>query len=434
MTTDHRTPETATRPPAPGRQDGRGRYRRAARESGYLLLSLPLAIAGFVLFVATVSVGAPSLVAFLLGLLVLAVGLAGARALGDLERRRLAALGYPLPPARPFVHPGGRLRWVLARLKHGQGWLDLLFQVLHFPISLVSFVVTVTWWVTGAGCVLYPLWAWALPDDGSDLADLLNIPAPLEYAMYVLLGALMLLAAPWVVRGLVWLHHGWARVTLGAAGVSALEEQVESLTRSRAAAVGAEVETLRRIERDLHDGPQQRLVRLTMDLEAAQRRLAAGDSDAARALLAEGLEHAHGSLAELRTLSRGIAPPILTDRGLAAAVVSAAGQCPIPVATDIALPPGIRPTPARESAAYFVVTEALTNAAKHSRAERVVVRIAADDAGALHVAVTDDGVGGAHLGKGHGLAGLRDRLAGVDGRLEVVSPPGGGTVVRATIP
>ncbi|PYF99784.1 Signal transduction histidine kinase [Georgenia satyanarayanai] len=432
MTTAHETRPPAS-PPSP-RPAVPALYRRAARESGYLLLSLPLAVAGFVLFVATISVGAPSLVAFLLGLVVLAVGLSGARALGDLERRRLAAVGHPLPPARPFVHPGGRLRWVVARLKHGQGWLDLLYQVLNFPIALVSFVLTLTWWLVGAASVLYPLWDWALPDDGTNLAELLGLAQPVEYAMYVAGGALMLLAAPWVVRALVWVHHGWARVTLGASGVTHLEEQVASLTRSRAAVVGAEAETLRRIERDLHDGPQQRLVRLSMDLEAAQRRLADGDEEATRTLLSESLEHVQGSLAELRTLSRGIAPPILVDRGLAAAVVSAAGQSPIPVETDIALTPGQRLAPARESAAYFVVTEALTNAAKHSAAARVAVRVGIDDDGVLRVVVADDGVGGAHPGKGHGLAGLRDRLAGVDGELHVESADGHGTVVSAAIP
>lgn len=430
-TTPHTRP---ARPPAPSSRDGLALYRRAARESGYLLLSLPLAILGFIVAVATVSVGAPSLVAFLLGLVVLAAGLAAVRWLGDVERRRLADIGYPLPPVRPFVHPGGGLRWIAARLKHGQGWFDLLFQVLYFPIAVLTFVVTLTWWLVGLASLGYPLWAWALPEDGNDLADLLGIDPATEYVMYVAGGVLMLLAAPWVVRGLVWLHHGWARVTLGATGVAELEEQVASLTRSRAAVVGAEAETLRRIERDIHDGPQQRLVRLSMDLEAAQRRLADGDSEATRALLAESLEHVQGSLAELRTLSRGIAPPILVDRGLRAAVVSAAGQSPIPVVTDIALAQGRRLGAARESAAYFVVTEALTNAAKHSGAARVAVRIAEDDDGALQVAVSDDGVGGAHPGKGHGLAGLRDRLAGVDGTLEVRSPEGGGTVVSATIP
>ncbi|WP_413450483.1 sensor histidine kinase [Georgenia phoenicis] len=412
----------------------RSLYRRAARESGYLLLSLPIAIVGFVLFVATVSAGPPLLVAFLLGLVVLAAGLAGAQALGDVERRRLAEIGYPLPPVRRFVRPDGRLQWVLARLRHGQGWLDLLFQLLNFPIALLSFVVTITWWVTGVGCVLYPLWAWALPDTGNDLADVLGLSVPVEYTLYVVGGVLLLLAAPWVVRGLVQLHHAWARVTLAGTSHTALEERVTALTESRAAVVGAEAETLRRIERDLHDGPQQRLVRLSMDLEAAQRRLADGDSEATRALLSESLEHVQGSLAELRTLSRGIAPPILVDRGLAAAIVSAAGQSPLPVETDIALAPGERLAPARESAAYFVVTEALTNAAKHSAATRVVVRIGTDDDGVLRVVVADDGVGGAHPGKGHGLAGLRDRLAGVDGELHVESEDGRGTVVSAVIP
>lgn len=421
---------TATRPTT---APHRGLYRRAARESGYLLLCLPLAVVGFVVLVATVSIGAPSLVAFLFGVLVLAVGLAAARALGDVERRRLAAAGYPLPPVRRFVRSGeGFLRWVVDRLKHGQGWLDLLFQVLNFPISLLSFVLTATWWATGVAATLYPLWEWALPEDGDQLADLLGIGLAEEYALYVVGGVLLLLTAPWVVRGLVWLHHGWARVTLGATSVTELEEQVASLTRSRAAVVGAEAETLRRIERDIHDGPQQRLVRVSMDLEAAQRRLAEGDAATTQRLVAESLEHVQLGLSELRTLSRGIAPPVLVDRGLRAAVVAVAGQCPIPVETDIALPPGARFAPARESAAYFVVTESLANAAKHSRASRVVVRITDD--GVLRVVVSDDGVGGAHVGKGHGLAGLRDRLAGVDGTLEVHSPEGGGTVVTATIP
>lgn len=430
---------TATRSvPTPARAVGAPRqhlYRRAAQESGYLLLSLPLAVVGFVVFVATISIGAPSLVAFLVGLVVLAVGLAAARALGDLERRRLADLGYPLPAVRPFARSrSGRLGWVVDRLRHGQGWLDLLFQALSFPISILSFVVTATWWATGVASVLYPLWAWALPDDGDRLADLLGVGTAGEYALYVVGGVVLLGTAPWVVRGLVRLHYGWARVTLGATSVAELEEQVASLTRSRAAVVGAEAQTLRRIERDIHDGPQQRLVRVSLDLAAAQRRLDEGDAAATRRLVAESLEHVQAGLSELRTLSRGIAPPVLVDRGLRAAVVAVAAQCPIPVETDIPLPPDVRLAPARESAAYFVVTESLANAAKHSRASRVLVRITRDDDGALRVVVRDDGVGGAHVGKGHGLAGLRDRLAGVDGTLEVHSPDGGGTVVAATIP
>ncbi|MEE6289053.1 sensor domain-containing protein [Georgenia sp. MJ173] len=410
-----------------------GRYRRAAQDSGYLLLSLPLAIVGFVLMITTISTSAPLLVILLIGFAVLAVGLAAANALGNLERRRLAAVGHPMTDVPRFRSPGGRVPWVVARLRHGQGWLDLLHQLLNFPISLVTFVLTVTWWSVGVAAALYPLFEWALPAGNQGLAYLLSIDPWLETVGYMIVGILMLLALPWVMRGLVLLHAGWARITLGARSDAHLRERVDALTQSRAAVVGAEAETLRRIERDLHDGPQQRLVRISMDLQTAQRRLAAGDQKAAEQLVTASIGHVQGSLAELRTLSRGIAPPILVDRGLRAAVVSAAGQCPIPVEVVGDLEPDQRLAPARETAAYFVVTEALANAAKHSGAGRVTVRIDLDD-GVLQVVVHDDGVGGAHVGKGHGLAGLADRLAGVDGRLEVTSPDGGGTLVRALIP
>jgi signal transduction histidine kinase len=247
-------------------------------------------------------------------------------------------------------------------------------------------------------------------------------------------GVVFLLTAPAVTHALVAVHAGLARVTLGAMSERQLREQVESLTASRAAVVGAEAETLRRIERDIHDGPQQRLVRLSMDLQTARRRLAEDDSPAARRLLDEAVTQVQESLSELRALSRGIAPPVLADRGLAAAITSAAGHSTIPVELDVALEPGRRLAPARESAAYFVVTEALTNAAKHSGASRVAVSVTEAPDGALRLVVRDDGRGGASLGKGHGLQGLADRLAGVDGRLAVDSPEGHGTTVSATIP
>lgn len=425
---------TTTAPPATDSTIQR-RYHRIARDSGYLLLSFPWSIIGFILFVTVITVGPVTVPVFLLGLPVLAVGLAAARGLGDVERRRLAELGRPLPPVPPFREQREGLRGIRARLSHAQSWLDLLFLLLYFPIAIISFVVTITWWLVGVAALTYPLYAWVLPEHSQGIGELLGIQAPVfDHAVTVLGGSLMLISAPWVVRGLVQLHYAWARLTLAGTSGRALQERVDSLTESRAAVVGAEADTLRRIERDIHDGPQQRLVRLSMDLETAQRRLADGDDAATRELLTESLGHVQGSLVELRNLSRGIAPPILTDRGLGAAVVSAAGQSPLPVETRISLPAGRRQGAARESAAYFVVTEALTNAAKHSGATRVLVAIGEDDDGALQVAVRDDGVGGAHLGKGHGLAGLRDRLAGVDGRLTVDSPPGQGTVVAARIP
>lgn len=189
---------------------------------------------------------------------------------------------------------------------------------------------------------------------------------------------------------------------------------------------------LAEIERDIHDGPQQRLVRLTMDLEAAARRLD-DDPQRARPLVDEALEQSREALSELRALSRGIAPPILADRGLGAALMAAAARCPVQVSLTVTLPGDGRLTAAVENTAYFVVTEALTNVAKHSRATHCAV-IVNTDGDLVIVQVRDNGRGGAHLGKGHGLAGLADRLAGVDGELDVVSPPGGPTVLTAGIP
>lgn len=213
--------------------------------------------------------------------------------------------------------------------------------------------------------------------------------------------------------------------------------QVAALEQRGASAAAAETSALRRLERDLHDGPQQRLVRLGMDLAAAERRLETDPAEARR-LLEEARAQTAETLAELRELSRGIAPPILTDRGLAAALAPVAARAAVPVTLDVVLPADAgRPDASVEAAAYFVVSEALTNVAKHAAARSAVVRVDAVGEGAervLAVEVHDDGVGGADLAKGHGLAGLADRVEGLGGLLSVTSPEGGPTVVRATLP
>jgi len=230
------------------------------------------------------------------------------------------------------------------------------------------------------------------------------------------------------------LHAGLASLLLTGASRRALEAQVSGLTARREAAAAAETAALRRLERDIHDGPQQRLVRLGMDLSAAERRLA-DDPEAAARLLAEARAQAAETLAELRALSRGIAPPILADRGLAAAVATLAARSPVPTTVDVEL--AERPAPPVESAAYFVVSEALANVAKPARPGTAVVRarlVEKPGGRALEVEVADDGVGGAAVAKGHGLAGLADRVAGLGGELTVSSPDGGPTLVRATLP
>ncbi|HVT67140.1 MAG TPA: histidine kinase, partial [Trebonia sp.] len=211
-----------------------------------------------------------------------------------------------------------------------------------------------------------------------------------------------------------------------------LVEAVDRLRRSRAGLVDAFEVERRRIERDLHDGAQQRLVALAMELGRAKAKLA-DDVDAAAALVDQAHTEAKAALTELRDLVRGVHPPVLTDRGLDAALSGLAARCPVPVSLHVDVP--ARPRPAVEAVAYFTVAEALTNVAKHSRASHASVVVEGGDnrGTALHVVISDDGIGGADPG-GAGLAGLADRIAGVDGSLSVESPPGGPTIVSAVLP
>jgi signal transduction histidine kinase len=208
----------------------------------------------------------------------------------------------------------------------------------------------------------------------------------------------------------------------------ALVERVDVLTRTRKGALDVQAAELRRIERDLHDGAQARLVSLTMQLGRAEERVA--DQPELAALLRGAREDAGLAIAELRDLARGIAPPILADRGLAAAIEALGRRSAMPVTVDA--DPDQRPLPVVETAAYFVVAEALTNVAKHGRGApaRVRVQRVGDD---LVIDVADDGPGGADP-DGGGLTGLRHRVEALDGTLTVTSPPGGGTIVRAELP
>ncbi|WP_024796009.1 sensor histidine kinase [Tomitella biformata] len=274
-------------------------------------------------------------------------------------------------------------------------------------------------------------WAW-----GPSIAGYESQPAQLglggaaEIAASVAIGMVALVLLPVVLRALALGDAALARALLTNENAS-LRARGDKLTAQRAQVGAEEASTLRKVERDLHDGPQQRLIRLQMDLQGAQRRI---DSDpaAARVLMGEALEQSNQALAELRALSRGIAPPILADRGFVAAVDGLAARATVPVRVHSDLPAGERLPEAAENAAYFVVSEALANIAKHAEASAVAVTITAT-ADALVLQIDDDGVGGAHPGKGHGLAGLIDRLAGVDGQLHVDSPVGGPTRIQATI-
>jgi signal transduction histidine kinase len=227
-------------------------------------------------------------------------------------------------------------------------------------------------------------------------------------------------------------NRNLVRGLCGPSGAAELQHRVEELSESREASVDAAEAERRRIERDLHDGAQQRLVALAMDLGLAKERLERGDDPAGTVLLVgQAHDEAKRAITDLRELVRGIHPAVLADRGLDAALSSVAARCPIPVDLQVDLPE--RPPAPVEATAYFVVTEALTNVAKHSRARGARVRVSRRGP-MVTVEVTDDGVGGAVVQEAGGLAGLADRVRAVEGTLRLASPPGGPTTLLAELP
>ncbi len=405
-------------------------------DSGYALLSLPVGVLAFVVVVTGVAAGLGTLVIWV-GVAVLAATLLGARGLATLERAQLpAVLGRPVPSPAYRVPDGGPVRRLLTPLRDPQSWLDALHGVLRMPLAVLAFSVTVTLWALALGGISYGAWDWALPDpstdpDNHDLLELVGLESSpgLRVLLYTLIGLLAAVALPFVVRAVALLHAGLGRVLLTSR--AATQAEIGRLSAGRDAAVAAEAVALRRLERDIHDGPQQHLVRLGMDLSRAQRQLDR-DPAAARTTLVEAGVLAREALEELRALSRGIAPPVLADRGLAAALAALAARSPVPVELAVDLPEQ-RLAPVTENTAYFVVSETLANVAKHSGAS--VCRVQVGRSGdALRVVVEDDGSGGALLVPGHGLAGLADRLRAVDGVLTVDSPRGGPTRTTAELP
>jgi signal transduction histidine kinase len=232
-----------------------------------------------------------------------------------------------------------------------------------------------------------------------------------------------------IIVGVLWMYLRWTDADLRPARERELTERVETLTETRRGALDVQAAELRRIERDLHDGAQARLVALSMQLGRAEEGLA--DRPEIAALVRQARSEATAANAELRDLARGIAPPVLADRGLAAAVEALGTRAPIPVTVEARL--SRRPPPVVESAAYFVVAESLTNVAKHAPGARATVTLGLDGE-SLEVVVADDGPGGADMAAGTGLEGLRRRVAALDGEFEVSSPAGGGTRIEVRLP
>jgi signal transduction histidine kinase len=426
----------ATDHPAPAR-----RYlRQLGIDTQYVLLGFPLGMITIVLCLTGFAVGIGTAIIWV-GLPLLAGALTMSRGFAHLERARIGpVLRRKIP--HPRYRTSKSTSWVgklFAPLADGQSWLDLLHGVFRFIPSTLAFSFALVWWTVTLAGLLYPAYGWALPSgpDNQDLPELLGLGDTLlvRYTFNIVLGLVFAVTLYPVVRGAAMLEALFARGLLS--GVEQLRRQVAEANAARdvaqeqkAAAVSAEATALRRLERDIHDGPQQRLVRLAMDLGRAEQQFAT-DPEAARATVAEAISQTRETLDELRALSRGIAPPILVDRGLQAALTALAGRCTVPV--DLDAPVFGRLDAAVESTAYFVVAEALTNVAKHSHASEVQVSVQRNATGLL-VTIADDGVGGASLAKGHGLAGLDDRVRAAGGVLAVESPDGAGTRLTAALP
>ncbi len=422
--------------------------RRAWSELSYLTIAAPLAGIGFACVIFTLTAGAILAITFF-GLAVMALSVRLARGFGGFHRQLARGLlDEQIEDPEPFVSRPGFLGWLQSSLRDRTGWRSMAYVVVKVPLAILGILVGFAAWWDAFFCLTDPLWGstgghvpvFGLPQQlfGSGLFS-----AGQTGFWHVLgvfcAGIVLFFAAPWFVRAVVYLDRRVMRVLLAP---DALAARVRVLERARAQSVDSSAATLRRIERDLHDGTQAQLVALAMRLGMAKEKLAAiedervegPDLDHVRQLVDDAHRGAKEAIVELRDLARGIHPPAL-DVGLEGALSTLAARSTIP--TELAVSLHDRPTPAIEAIAYFCVAELLANVAQHAHASQA--RITCTDYGQwLRVVVRDDGTGGAELSRigsrSSGLVGLTDRVHAVDGRLDIASPPRGPTVVTVDLP
>ena len=406
-------------------ESGRGRLLGSSLVATVLA---PLAVALLAL-VLVAAVAVPFGVGVPLELALLAL----VRAFTGFHRVRAARiLGAPVErPYRPRVERG-----LVARLKRAAGdpatWRDLAWLPLDATVGVVLRLASLALLLAGLGLLAFPLFWAALPAPADPLwVGAVPVSDQASANLVPLEGVAVLLLWWGLSPRLVRLDALLTRALLAPTQRSRLATRVRELAQTRAETVDTQAAELRRIERDLHDGVQARLVALGMSLGMAEE-VVASDPQAARGLLADAQRATGQALAELRQVVRGIHPPVLADRGIDGAVRALALRIPLPTEVEIALPDGGLPPPV-ESAVYFAVAEALANVIKHGEATRAWVRLRHAD-GRLSVEVGDDGKGGADPSGGTGLRGIQRRLAPFDGTLELASPPGGPTVLTMELP
>ncbi len=442
---------------------------RAWMELAYVLVTAPLAVFGVAYVLVCFLLGA-GLAVTALGVPVLALAVPGTRLLGRLRRGLVRTLlGDHVPPPAPFRPGPGVFAWLRAGLRDGPGWRAIGFQAVSLPLSLVCLAAVAFTWAWGLIALTFPVqhalgvnqMTIAGPGGGTRQGLVIGgvvfdtWPGQLVVSAA---GVVLLLLAPWAVRAGLLLDRMLVRALLGPDDRSV---RIEALQRTRAHAVEDAAATLRRIERDLHDGVQARLVALMMSLTVITETLGR-DERATRTMLGAARDNARDAVTDLREIIRGVHPPIL-DNGLDAAIATLAAHSSVPV--DVRVRIVERPSAAIETIAYFCVAELLTNLARHSGATRASIEVT-QPGGRLRVAVTDNGHGGAGpVGSGlrgpgssrlrepggsglrgpgsnnsppgpggSGLRGLAERVATVDGTLDVASPPGGPTVIIINLP
>ncbi len=394
----------------------------------HLQAGLIIGVVTFTVAVTGIAVGFGTLPAALCGIPLLALVLWLCRLFARAERARFALLLGLDVPAPPIPEGGSLWRRMWRILRSGPAWRSAAYALVRLPLGLVEMVLVTAVWSMSLALLTVPAYNAALPGGGAHLDGvMLRGTWPLTVA--ALAGLALLLAAPPFTRALAAADAAVAGWLLGSGDRAELTARIGELETSRAGVVDAAEAERRRIERDLHDGAQQRLVSLAMELGRARAKFSA-DPDAAAAIVGQAHEQAKEALTELRNLVRGVHPPVLSDRGLDAALSGLAALSPVPVTVRVDLP--VRPSASVEAIAYFVVAEALTNVAKHARASHAEVSVSRSGH-LLTLVISDDGAGGADP-HGQGLSGLAARVAGVDGRLAVTSPAGGPTVIEAVLP
>jgi signal transduction histidine kinase len=413
---------------------------RAWSQALYLTGGIPALLAApLIILLPWYTVGSPTAVLVLCGQVLadLVLVLLAAPLLTRLHRHRLqATAGVEIPP-QSFFPNGLSLDGIVTAARTGSTWRQLGYHFLAAPALAAAAIAAFGMWLAGLLYTLVYAYAWAMPAGGvlargqsSGLPGHLTLLSRLPVDTFLTVGGLVLLAAaPFVTDGVAALDVRVTRALLGPSRAAELEHRVERLTKTRAGAVDAADAERRRLERNLHDGTQQRLVSLAMNLGMAKAQ--ASTVEEAHQVIADAHEETKAALAELRNLVRGLHPPVLEDRGLDAALSGVAARMPIPVRLTVNVPR--RPSPTIEAVAYFVVSEGLTNITKHSQASQAEVFV--EQAGdRLHIIVTDDGAGGADPARGTGLAGLARRAESVDGTLDITSPLGGPTLLSVDLP